>query len=155
MRERWSDAEVDALLRWGARAMAAAADRKIYQAAKVLATVTEQYGPAGVYSLCMCFAEVIHNHATAGMPAEARAAGARVVVLTDHKDPSSPEARAPLWAARFVAAYANDDQDTSTALFTEPLKAGNAAEYRRNVGALLAMAAAMVRAASATGGGVA
>jgi len=151
--DHWTEAEVDDLMGRAAAVMSLAVDRNSFEAAMEMVAVIDRYGNAGVYSLCMCFAEIVHGHATAGMPAEARA-GATAVVLTEPGAPEpSGKARALLWAARFVAAYANDDDQQTMALFLAPLEGGRPDHARLNVAALLGMAADLVRAAAAKTGG--
>lgn len=142
--ETWTQEQIDDLMYFAATAMTAAVNREVHTLAQTFAAVAGKYGSSGIYSLCLCFAETICGY-TGARPEPGTAVAAVLLVGDINADDPPDEARAPLWAARFTAAYANGDDAMTRALFLAPLEAGEEDHARTNVAALVGMAGDIIR----------
>lgn len=132
------------------RVMVASMDRDAETVARLLTdTATGDHGPADLYSLCCSWADVIMR---IGLGHSQRGSGvAAMGVLTLGPDgvgriapeDAPPQYRSEIWATRFVAAYVNDDSDTTTALFTTSVDRGE--EHVADVVALVGMVGDVLR----------
>lgn len=112
----------------------AAIDRDHEAINRYVNEVIDRWGAAGMYCLCCGLAGAFKGLTSGTDPV----GGATVFTVGDIDiDNLPPEARPPLFAARFLAAYLNDDHAMAGALFRAPLVAGDGEGLNRNFSALL------------------
>lgn len=126
--------EMELMAETSMQIMVASADRDSETVARLMTEVgCRENGAIAVYSLCCSWAEVIMR-VTLGRTergGEDLAVMGVAAVGPDgirHLAPEDapPQVRPMIWATRFVAAYANGDNDTTLALFTTSLDRGEA-----------------------------
>lgn len=141
--EPLSPAQVDDLSEATMRILAAAMDRDADEAGRRIMYVAENYGDAGMYSVCNALAAV-GAKLTYG---DEEDLGAAVVTLDGSNPDDFPPgpARADLFAARFFAAFMNGDEGMKLALFSAPIVAGDDDQACRNVAALVNLAGSLAR----------
>jgi hypothetical protein len=125
------------------RLVVAAAALDTRAAAEVIVQVGGKYGHGGVFSLCYGLADIVQQLV---FPASDRGDGTltgEMIAIETSFEPTCVDAAAALWAYRFVAAYINGDDQTSTALFFGGLH--DKRQMLTNVGALVALAGEVVR----------
>jgi hypothetical protein len=98
-----------------ARLMAAAVERDSETTSGIFVEVASRLGDSGVFALCCALAEAVRQYVFPGFTPGDGSLSGDIAVLEKLTD--GPDHPPTLWATRFVAAYLNGDQDTSTALF--------------------------------------
>jgi hypothetical protein len=128
------------------RLLCAALDRDPDEVIRLLAEISDTYNASGVYGVCCALAQSL---LTLTWPEFKRGNGTLDdgVMLAIQKLPGSKDDPHVLWAARFVAAYANGDMDTTDALFFGSMPDEDA--HGGGVVALIALVADIARAEEA------
>ena len=120
--------------------LAAAIDRDADAAGREITQIAETSGDAGVFCVATAVAEAVRRSA---YPYNGTAS---VQMLTGGEpEDLSPDLRAELFAARFLAAHVNGDSQTAMALFRAPILAEDDEQACRNVAALVNLAASIAR----------
>jgi hypothetical protein len=137
------DDQINDLFEATVHILGAAMDRDADEAGRAVLHVAETYGDAGMFSVCNALAAAVakltHGDAT-GLEA--------AVITLDGTNPDDiPPGlrRADLFAARFVAAFVNDDMGMRMALFNAPIVADDDDQAVRNVSALIHLAGSLAR----------
>lgn len=98
--------------------IAAAVIRDNDQVADLLGDIGEERGSEGIFATCCALAQTVLN---ISFPKARRGDGSltgdMIIIEQSSEDSDHPRAAPALWAARFVAAYANGDNERCADLF--------------------------------------
>lgn len=124
------------------RLLCAAMDRDADEVARLLGEIADTYDASGMYGVCCALAQSV---LTLAWPEFKRGNGTLNdgEMLAIQKIPGGRDDPHTLWAARFLAAYANGDMDTCDALFFGSMPDEDA--HAGGVVALIAFAADIAR----------
>jgi hypothetical protein len=131
------------------RLLCAAMDRDPDQVCRLLEEIAETYDASGMYGVCCALAQSV---LTLAFPEFKRGDGTLDdgAMLAVQRLPAATDDPHSLWAARFTAAYANGDMDTTDALFFGSMPDEDT--HTGGVIALIGMAASIARQREAEAG---
>lgn len=123
------------------RLLCAAMDRNHEEVARLVSEIADTYDAQGMYVVCCALAQSV---LTLAYPDFKRGDGTLTGdLMAIERLPNSTGDPHALWAARFLAAYANGDMDTTDALFFGSMSDEEA--HTGGVVALIALAADIAR----------
>lgn len=132
------------------RLLCAAMDCAGDETARLLEEIGVTHGPAGMYGVCCALAEVVRRLGFPGFEVGDGSLTGDIAFIEQLDEADNPSDQHDLWAARFVTAYMNGDDDTCFALFSSSMC--DEETHAGGVIALVDMAASIARQAEAEHG---